>query len=143
MVLESKSKESSSDKKDKSDLSTFPLQGEFGKTLPKMKDEDTKEVEGGGDSASGEAEVETEFVNEGLKRWEESRQRFTDVAAQSDESPQKVAVPCDVDEIIDLIFSQRWRSPSGSDDGNFPQPVPLPQMVDILVDLWEAEGLDI
>jgi len=26
---------------------------------------------------------------------------------------------------------------------SFPKPVPLPQMIDILVDLWEAEGLDI
>jgi len=25
----------------------------------------------------------------------------------------------------------------------FPRPVPLPQMIDILTDLWEAEGLDV
>lgn len=25
----------------------------------------------------------------------------------------------------------------------FPQNVPLPQMIDVLVDLWEAEGLDV
>jgi Protein of unknown function (DUF4050) len=53
------------------------------------------------------------------------------------------AIPLDVDEIIDLIFSERWRSPEQQERANFPQPVPLPQMVDILVDLWEAEGLDI
>ena len=29
------------------------------------------------------------------------------------------------------------------DDACFPSPVSLPQMVDVLVDLWEAEGLDI
>ena len=44
----------------------------------------------------------------------------------------------DVDGVIDVIFSQRWRQ-----NTPFPQPVPLPQMVDILVDLWEAEGLDV
>ena len=69
----------------------------------------------------------------------------------------------DTDEIIDLIFSNRWRTTTtpendvngknststsftnnskGKDSNAFPQPVPLPQMVDILVDLWEAEGLD-
>jgi hypothetical protein len=47
-----------------------------------------------------------------------------------------------VDEIIDIIFSQRWREEE-KEKTTFPQPVPLPQMVDLLVDLWEAEGLDI
>ena len=51
------------------------------------------------------------------------------------------AVPIEVDAIIDVIFSQRWRTQD--EDSLFPQPVPLPQMVDILVDLWEAEGLDV
>jgi hypothetical protein len=57
-----------------------------------------------------------------------------------------VAVPLDVDEIIDVIFSPRWRGGPGEDlsgpPPRFPQNVPLPQMVDVLVDLWEAEGLD-
>jgi hypothetical protein len=43
---------------------------------------------------------------------------------------------------MDLIFSQRWRNPDAAAT-TFVQPVPLPQMVDILVDLWEAEGLDV
>jgi hypothetical protein len=81
-----------------------------------------------------------------------------------------------VDDIIDIIFSPRWRggvdptahqanetetaatattggdvsTVTGNDNNNnehllprrFPQNVPLPQMVDVLVDLWEAEGLD-
>ena len=64
--------------------------------------------------------------------------------------------------MIDLIVSNRWRqqppknmnSSASSldtargatrrrDDACFPSPVSLPQMVDVLVDLWEAEGLDI
>ena len=61
------------------------------------------------------------------------------------------AVDIDVDEIIDIILSNRWRTYGGGagytsgeekKDGTFPRTVPLPQMVDILVDLWEAEGLD-
>lgn len=41
----------------------------------------------------------------------------------------------DVDEVIDDLFSGRGGT------GNLPQSVPLPQMIDLLVDLWEAEGL--
>ena len=70
-----------------------------------------------------------------------------------------------MDEVIDLIVSNRWRqtfeggnsntNAGGSsldaarnatkrrEDACFENPVGLPQMVDVLVDLWEAEGLDI
>ncbi|CAM9541433.1 unnamed protein product, partial [Heterosigma akashiwo] len=40
----------------------------------------------------------------------------------------------DIDLIIDRIFSSASK-------GRLPYSVPLPQMIDILVDLWEAEGL--
>lgn len=141
----------------------------------------------------------------GLQRWEQARDEWlatssrrhynhnntntnTTTTSSEDDStsmstPRAVAVPLDVDEIIDVIFSPRWRgggvpltneaatttttvttSPqqqqqqgetestttatdAGSDDlrappRRFPTNVPLPQMVDVLVDLWEAEGLD-
>ena len=39
----------------------------------------------------------------------------------------------DVDEVIESIFS--------SPTGELPYPVTLPQMIDLLVDLWEADGL--
>lgn len=41
----------------------------------------------------------------------------------------------DVDEVIDDLFSGRPGT------GSLPQSVSLPQMIDLLVDLWEAEGL--
>lgn len=43
-----------------------------------------------------------------------------------------------VDEVIDCIVSNRWRSAlkGGKDKATFPQAVPLPQMIDILTDLW-------
>mmetsp|Transcript_16608 Transcript_16608/g.23407 ORF Transcript_16608/g.23407 Transcript_16608/m.23407 type:complete len:117 (-) Transcript_16608:56-406(-) len=81
-----------------------------------------------------------DFINQGLQRWEEAREQWK--KTDTSDSTPRGAVPVDVDEIIDLIFSQRWRNPDDN-KGSFPQPVPLPQMVDILVDLWEAEGLDI
>lgn len=64
--------------------------------------------------------------------------------------PLNIRVPClrhilgarrtrartmDVDEVIDELFSGRGST------GELPQSVPLPQMIDLLVDLWEAEGL--
>lgn len=40
----------------------------------------------------------------------------------------------DVDTIIESIFSTNG-------DARLPQPVPLSQMIDLLVDFWEADGL--
>jgi hypothetical protein len=63
------------------------------------------------------------------------------------------AIPIDVDDVLDGLFHPRWRTTGGSGGATmnvedmplpcFARPVPLPQMVDILMDLWEAEGLDI
>jgi len=80
----------------------------------------------------------------GLARWEKAREQWLAHNKSDTDSTTKVAVPLEVDEIIDVIFSPRWRN-LGDEDGpprRFPQNVPLPQMVDVLVDLWEAEGLD-
>lgn len=41
----------------------------------------------------------------------------------------------DVDEVVDDLFSGRGGT------GSLPQSIPLPQMICLLVDLWEAEGL--
>lgn len=83
------------------------------------------------------------FAHSGFRRWELAREAWLkdNLVAPSESRKNNAAVALDVDEIIDLIFSQRWRTPNQK--SHFPQPVPLPQMVDILVDLWEAEGLDI
>lgn len=148
------------------------------------------EKEAGGDDADASASpsVESppspeEFVNTGLQRWEEIRNQWLSSSQSSSSSassssassvpsssarqpktkkPKRHAKDIDIDEVIDLIVSNRWRqqppknlSTSSSsldtaksatkrrDDACFPSPVSLPQMVDVLVDLWEAEGLDI
>ncbi|KAL9180284.1 hypothetical protein ACHAXT_008254 [Thalassiosira profunda] len=137
----------------------------------------------GGDGGAASGPSKEEFVNTGLKRWEEIRHQWLSSASQSSSSssasssassipsssrkPKKKtkrhARDIDIDEVIDLIVSNRWRQQApknlGSsstssldtaksatrrrDEACFPQPVALPQMVDVLVDLWEAEGLDI
>ncbi|CAM9110438.1 unnamed protein product, partial [Phaeothamnion confervicola] len=68
----------------------------------------------------------------GLIRWEQARARWT--SGGSRDAPRRRAKSMDVDQVIDTIFS-------GTSDGTLPSPVTLPQMVDLLVDLWEAEGL--
>lgn len=39
-----------------------------------------------------------------------------------------------VESVIEKVFSP-------SEDNTLPEPIPLGQMVDILVDFWEADGL--
>ncbi|EJK62612.1 hypothetical protein THAOC_16768 [Thalassiosira oceanica] len=142
--------------------------------------------EGVGRKPSASDNAEKKFVNKGLHRWEEIRSewRTRPPAATSNNNPggsgssgqstssqstrtrrrkKRHANDIDIDEIIDLIVSNRWRQqapPRGAsssassldtarnatrrrDDACFKNPVSLPQMVDVLVDLWEAEGLDI
>eukprot|EP00548_Thalassiothrix_antarctica_P011808 CAMPEP_0194158400 /NCGR_PEP_ID=MMETSP0152-20130528/75907_1 /TAXON_ID=1049557 /ORGANISM="Thalassiothrix antarctica, Strain L6-D1" /LENGTH=162 /DNA_ID=CAMNT_0038867609 /DNA_START=139 /DNA_END=627 /DNA_ORIENTATION=+ len=81
------------------------------------------------------------FINKGFKKWEKERTIWI-LQRDSNYNDDRCAKALDVDEIIDQIFSQRWRSQT-LERSQFSKPVPLPQMVDILVDLWEAEGLDI
>eukprot|EP00571_Detonula_confervacea_P013017 CAMPEP_0172308320 /NCGR_PEP_ID=MMETSP1058-20130122/8951_1 /TAXON_ID=83371 /ORGANISM="Detonula confervacea, Strain CCMP 353" /LENGTH=144 /DNA_ID=CAMNT_0013020705 /DNA_START=14 /DNA_END=448 /DNA_ORIENTATION=- len=144
-----------------------------------MKEMSAKQA--GEEEAAKESSATSEkFVNTGLQRWKEIRSQWVSSAQSSSSStsssassvpssrqprPKKAkrhAKDIDIDEVIDLIVSNRWRqqqpkhlSSSTSsldmaksatkrrDDACFPIPVALPQMVDVLVDLWEAEGLDI
>lgn len=93
----------------------------------------------------------------GLQRWEEARSQW--LSHKSPEGPldptiepPRTAINIDVDEIIDLVISNRWRdAPSPRRGGgkgtkvegcSFGRPIPLPQMIDVLQDLWEAEGLE-
>jgi len=84
------------------------------------------------------------FVNHGLATWEQNRQKWLDHKEKTSRVAEEHAVPVNVDEIIDVVFaSPRQLRANGGKGRNFPKPVKLPQMVDILQDLWEAEGLDV
>eukprot|EP00560_Eucampia_antarctica_P003599 CAMPEP_0197840998 /NCGR_PEP_ID=MMETSP1437-20131217/45925_1 /TAXON_ID=49252 ORGANISM="Eucampia antarctica, Strain CCMP1452" /NCGR_SAMPLE_ID=MMETSP1437 /ASSEMBLY_ACC=CAM_ASM_001096 /LENGTH=110 /DNA_ID=CAMNT_0043450687 /DNA_START=115 /DNA_END=447 /DNA_ORIENTATION=- len=103
-------------------------------------------------------EEECVFFNKGLEIWETERAKWLDKKLSSgictsSATNARVIVSCkaieiDVDEIIDHILTNRWRTPVikiGGEESigdTFPCAVPLTQLVDILVDLWEAEGLD-
>lgn len=98
-----------------------------------------------------------EFVNHGLALWERRRwQWLHDPHGEADTSGgggsgknETVtnhlkrtnglkAKAVDVDDVIDIIFAtpRQIREVHGGVPQQFPEPVALPQMVDILVDLW-------
>ena len=48
------------------------------------------------------------FVNTGFNRWEEIRNQWVSSAARAENS-KRHAKDIDIDEVIDLIVSNRWR----------------------------------
>jgi len=110
------------------------------------------------ESPSSETSNEEQFVNTGLRKWEKARSQWLshkspDCPSDPTTEQPRTAVNIDVDEIIDLIISNKWRDAPSPRRGagsrgtkiegcSFGQPIPLPQMIDVLLDLWEAEGLE-
>ncbi|CAN6706946.1 unnamed protein product [Malus baccata var. baccata] len=81
---------------------------------------------------SGSNSTPSEFVNHGLLLWNQTRHRW--VGNKKSESPsKKIREP-------KLSWNASYESLLGSSKP-FPQPIPLPEMVDFLVDIWEQEGL--
>jgi len=102
----------------------------------------------------------------GLEIWERERAKWlskdcisetTSSLVSNEKSAPNGPIHLNVDKVVDVLLCNRWRQAGNdsdrdsdtarggggtADDGKFPQPIPLPQIVDILVDLWEAEGLE-
>ncbi|XP_021736711.1 uncharacterized protein LOC110703246 isoform X2 [Chenopodium quinoa] len=74
----------------------------------------------------------SEFVNHGLHLWNQTRQRWVDNKNQSNKG-QQVRDP-------KISWNATYESLLGSNKP-FGQPVPLAEMVDFLVDIWEQEGM--
>ncbi|MED6143594.1 hypothetical protein PIB30_007539 [Stylosanthes scabra] len=73
-----------------------------------------------------------EFVNHGLILWNQTRQRWVG-NKRSENQAQQLREP-------KLSWNATYESLLGSNKP-FPQPIPLAEMVDFLVDIWEQEGL--
>lgn len=106
--------------------------------------DETKDAKGEGEgqpSSSAAESTATSFVNHGLVAWENNREKWLQ-RTTGESKTVKYAKPLNVDLIIDAIFStpQKLRMNGGISE-KFPHSVPLPQLVDILQDLWEAESL--
>ncbi|KAH1066515.1 hypothetical protein J1N35_031502 [Gossypium stocksii] len=74
----------------------------------------------------------SEFVNHGLILWNQTRQRWVG-NKKSENQPQRAREP-------KLNWNATYESLLGSNK-LFPQPIPLSEMIDFLVDVWEQEGL--
>jgi hypothetical protein len=79
------------------------------------------------------------FVNEGFARWQRLRAEWVHPRTECKQTARREvkAKDIDVDQVIDRIFAQT----SGGVQKDLPTPLPLGQMVDILIDFWEADGM--
>ncbi|XP_057527522.1 uncharacterized protein LOC130806455 isoform X1 [Amaranthus tricolor] len=87
-----------------------------------------------------------EFVNHGLLLWNQTRQCWLDNKNQS-KQVRKVRDPKISNHgfnILDSLWPCSWNATYESLLGTnkpFAQPLPLSEMVDFLVDVWEQEGM--
>ncbi|XP_014515106.1 uncharacterized protein LOC106772964 isoform X2 [Vigna radiata var. radiata] len=83
-------------------------------------------------SSSKNSSNPTEFVNHGLILWNQTRQRWVG-NKKSENRIQQLREP-------KLSWNATYESLLGSNKP-FRQPIPLAEMVDFLVDIWEQDGL--
>jgi hypothetical protein len=83
-------------------------------------------------AVAGSANTPSEFVNHGLLLWNQTRQRWVG-NKRSENRAQQIREP-------KLSWNASYESLLGNNKP-FPQPIPLAEMVDFLVDIWEQEGL--
>ncbi|XP_039165418.1 uncharacterized protein LOC104437036 [Eucalyptus grandis] len=82
-------------------------------------------------SDTGEPSNPTEFVNHGLLLWNQTRQQWT--ANKGAQNHKQVRKP-------KISWNATYKSLLGTSKPS-PQPIPLAEMIDFLVDVWEQEGL--
>ena len=123
--------------------SAASVEGKAGET-PALADEEEESADTETKTEKDDSLEENEkgFFNHGLARWEKSRKEWLTLNRSNPHQKPSTAKQLDVDDIIDVIFTSSRQMREQGGPRYFPQSVPLPQMVDILQDLWEAEGLD-
>lgn len=115
-------------------LNSLLLQGAFGTpATPRAATPPMSET-----AAPTEEQTTKTFVNKGLALWELKRREWLNRNTAVPEIPRH-AMDLDVDEVIDTLFAS---SRPNTTPKYFSTSIPLPQMIDILQDLWEAEGLE-
>ncbi|XP_010648664.1 uncharacterized protein LOC100254371 isoform X3 [Vitis vinifera] len=82
-------------------------------------------------SNAGSTSNPPEFVNHGLLLWNQTRQQW--IGNQKSQNRKQVQEPR-------ISWNATYESLLGTNKP-LPQPIPLPEMVDFLVDVWEQEGL--
>ncbi|XP_059456710.1 uncharacterized protein LOC132186711 isoform X1 [Corylus avellana] len=95
---------------------------------------------------AGSANAPSEFVNHGLLLWNQTRQRWVgnkrseNRAQQTREPKLNTHCLCIGKKFWLCSWNASYESLLGSNKP-FPQAIPLTEMVDFLVDIWEQEGL--
>ncbi|XP_021899244.1 uncharacterized protein LOC110815663 isoform X2 [Carica papaya] len=74
----------------------------------------------------------SDFVNHGLLFWTQSRLQWTRNSRARNQTPQRWESNLGYNGSYESLLGTRNR---------YPQPIPLSEMVDFLVDIWEQEGL--
>ncbi|XP_039059955.1 uncharacterized protein LOC120203862 isoform X2 [Hibiscus syriacus] len=80
---------------------------------------------------SGSTSRPSEFVNHGLLLWNQTRRQWL-----GNKRPEKRVQPRETT----INWNTIYKSLHG-DYKPFPRPIPLPEMVDFLVDIWDQEAL--
>ncbi|KAL3839822.1 hypothetical protein ACJIZ3_024413 [Penstemon smallii] len=82
-------------------------------------------------SGPGSTSSQSDFVNHGLLLWNQTRLQW--IGNSKSQSRGKVHEPV-------LSSYSSYESLLGTSK-RFPQPVPLPEMIEFLVDIWDQEGM--
>ncbi|GAV87058.1 LOW QUALITY PROTEIN: DUF4050 domain-containing protein, partial [Cephalotus follicularis] len=96
-------------------------------------------------SGAGSANSPCEFVNHGkLLLWNQTRQRWVGHKRPENGEPQVREPKLNTHCLCMVKWLCSWNATYDSLLGSnkpFPQPIPLSEMVDFLVDIWEQEGM--
>lgn len=91
----------------------------------------------GADAAAVPEPGAAPFVNEGLLRWERQRKTWRETRREPSGPTarrRRSAKPVDAESIVEVILFTAYYP-------SFPRPVRLSNVVDVLVELWEEDGL--
>lgn len=83
------------------------------------------------DTCSSSGAIQAEFVNHGLLLWNQIRQQWAEnkgSVKQTHREGPKLSSNATYESLL-------------SSNKPFPEPIPLPEMVDFLIDVWEQDGL--
>ncbi|XP_018449423.1 uncharacterized protein LOC108820896 isoform X1 [Raphanus sativus] len=111
------------------DNTTFPSQGSISSS------NQTFESQSGARNSNPPPPPPPEFVNQGLLLWNQTRERWVGKERRNHHNPpdhsQGAKINWNAASYDSLLGSNKL----------FPQPIPLNEMVDFLVEVWEQEGL--
>ncbi|KAL9242440.1 hypothetical protein vseg_016435 [Gypsophila vaccaria] len=104
----------------------------FGISQRSMSSLSTSNLSFHSDMIAANANSNNEFVNHGLRLWNQNRLQWIGGVKSSNEAQQAPGNTISLNATYDSLLSSKER---------FRRPIPLPEMVEFLVEVWEQEGL--